>query len=169
MLLNLVLLGGRHAKARLELHDVVFVAAEHLADAHRQLINAWFADPAGLHIDGWQQISQVDGYYVQLKTEPAATDAQKLFFVHHGGYLAERFGEDHTYCLVVAANKSDAKQKAKQLMPANWQKPHTDHLEQLDDVSEVTTSCGQFFIHLVPGAPDTPNVWQNDYIVLTNE
>lgn len=167
MLLNLVLLGGRHAKARLEVHDVVFVAAAKLADAYDTLRAGWFGDANHLHIDGWQQVHAVDGYQVQLKTTPAATDAPKLYFIHHGGYLADRFGEEHSYCLVVAANKTAAKQQAKAKIPANWQKPHADHLEQLDDVTEVSTVCGKYFVHLEPGAADLTNPWQNDYIVLS--
>lgn len=163
----LVLLGGRHAKARLEVHDVVFVVADQLTDAYPQLRRSWFGSAEHLHIDGWLAIEQVEGYQVTVSTTPAAGQPLKLFFIHHGGYLSNRFGEEHQYCLVVAKDKTSAKQQAKQYLPPEWDKPHTDHLELLDDVSEVTIAGGQHFITLHKADTPVSNVWQNSYIVLS--
>ncbi len=49
--LFMVMLGGRHARANTEVHDVVFAVADSLEDSYPQLKNAWFGEQKGLHID----------------------------------------------------------------------------------------------------------------------
>ena len=166
-MLYLVLLGGRHPKARLEVHDVVFVAGETLTATYADLKNSWFGSPSHLHIDGWQEVAQVDGYQVLVTAQPQPADGLKLFFIHHGGYLPSQFGEEHRYCLVVAKDHASAKQQAKQHIPAQWDKPHADHVELLDDVSEVTIAGGRQFITLQQADAVQQNQWQNSYIVLS--
>ena len=42
--LFMVMLGGRHARANTEVHDVVFAVADSLEDSYPQLKNAWFGE-----------------------------------------------------------------------------------------------------------------------------
>ena len=58
--LFIVMLGGRHARANTEVHDVVLAVGESLEDTYPQLKNAWFAEQQGLHIDAWAQINGLE-------------------------------------------------------------------------------------------------------------
>ena len=53
--LFMVMLGGRHARANTEVHDVVFAVADSLEESYPQLKNAWFGEQKGLHIDAWMK------------------------------------------------------------------------------------------------------------------
>ncbi len=53
--LFIVMLGGRHARANTEVHDVVLAVGDSLEDVYPQLKNAWFGEQKGLHIDAWAQ------------------------------------------------------------------------------------------------------------------
>ena len=58
--LFIVMLGGRHARANVEVHDVVLTVGETLEEAYPQLKNAWFGEQQGLHIDAWVQMNGVE-------------------------------------------------------------------------------------------------------------
>ena len=58
--LFIVMLGGRHARANTEVHDVVLAVGDTLPEIYPQLKNAWFAEQKGLHIDAWAQINGVE-------------------------------------------------------------------------------------------------------------
>jgi hypothetical protein len=58
--LFMVMLGGRHARANTEVHDVVFAVADSLEESYPQLKNAWFGEQKGLHIDAWMQVNGVE-------------------------------------------------------------------------------------------------------------
>ena len=57
--LFMVMLGGRHAKAITEVHDVVMAIGDDLHEIIPQLKQAWFGELKGLHIDAWAQFSGV--------------------------------------------------------------------------------------------------------------
>ena len=67
--LFMVMLGGRHARANTEVHDVVFAVADSLDESYPQLKNAWFGEQKGLHIDAWAQFSgvQSEGINYQIQ------------------------------------------------------------------------------------------------------
>ena len=58
--LFVVMLGGRHARANIELHDVVFAIAPSIEQTHEQLRQQWFGELAGLHIDSWMTVDGVE-------------------------------------------------------------------------------------------------------------
>lgn len=58
--LFIVMLGGRHARANTEVHDVVLAVGDSLEEIYPQLKHAWFAEQDGLHIDAWQKISGLE-------------------------------------------------------------------------------------------------------------
>ena len=104
--LFMVMLGGRHARANTEVHDVVFAVADSLEESYPQLKNAWFGEQKGLHIDAWTQVNGIEcrgkKYQIQFSdAQPQVTDA-KLWLINLGGYDAREFGELHRYVLVVA-------------------------------------------------------------------
>ncbi|SEA18698.1 DUF1543 domain-containing protein [Alkalimonas amylolytica] len=162
--LFMVMLGGSHPKANTELHDVVFVAGEQLQQTYPQLRQLWFAEPKGLHMDAWMRVRAVDGFKLQLVSEPVSQQ-YRLFFLNLGGYHDAVFGEDHRYLLVVAKDKAEAKQKGKARQLNSWDKPHTDNVFAVDQCLEVQ-QVGDYFVQLT--ATDQPDdlLFENVYIVL---
>jgi hypothetical protein len=165
MHLYMVMLGGEHAKANVELHDVVFVAGKELEQTYPQLRQLWFGADKGLHMDAWMRIEAVDGFRVQLTNEPPLQQKQKLFFLNLGGYNNHTFGEDHRYLVVVATDKAAAKKKAKAQQLAQWNKPHTDNVFAIEQCLEVSR-VGEQFIQLEATGQKDDLQFENVYIVL---
>ncbi|WP_286913540.1 MULTISPECIES: DUF1543 domain-containing protein [unclassified Pseudomonas] len=163
-MLYVVMLGGRHPGAKIEVHDVVFAHADSLEAAYPQLRSAWFGAAKGLHVDSWLAVDGVDGYRVELRQERPAAGAPRLYFINLGGYEKQVFGEAHRYLLVVAGNKAEAKALSKKRMQADWLKPHTDALIDVDDCLAIDQVAGAF-VHLVQGQ-HAETVVRSDYLLL---
>jgi hypothetical protein len=163
-MLFVVMLGGKHPRAKIEVHDVVFAIADSLEAAYLQLREGWFGSPAGLHIDSWMQVDGVEGWKVQLSPLAPLPGAPRLYFINLGGYEAQAFGEAHHYLLVVAHDKAEAKAKGKRQMLSHWSKAHTDALMDVDDCLPIDAVDGRY-IHLVEGE-HRGVVQRNDYIVI---
>lgn len=165
--LFIVMLGGRHAKANTEVHDVVFAIGHTLQQVYPQLKQAWFGEAEGLHIDAWAQLRGInfEGKNYQLQFQPAAAnDAHKLYLINLGGYDPQEFGELHRYVLVVASNATEAKAKGKQHFAAHWHKQHTDRVLDVDDCLQINAVQGQY-VHLLEG-DFTESRWENTYLTL---
>jgi hypothetical protein len=104
-MLFVVMLGGKHPRAKIEVHDVVFAAADTLQASYPQLRDGWFGSPKGVHIDGWMAVDGVDGWKVEFSNLAPEAHAHHLYFINLGGYEANSFGEAHHYLLVVARNR----------------------------------------------------------------
>ncbi|KAF1054380.1 MAG: hypothetical protein GAK43_00897 [Stenotrophomonas maltophilia] len=159
------MLGGRHPRASIEVHDVVFALGEHLPDTFEQLRGAWFGSPKGLHVDAWMAVDGVDDYRVELSHAAPAEGAPRLFFVNLGGYEAQTFGEAHRYLLVVAADREQAKARSRSHRVAHWDKPHTDALLEVDDCIPIDCVEGRY-LHLVKAEHRGISV-HSDYIILS--
>jgi hypothetical protein len=163
-MLFVVMLGGKHPKAAIEVHDVAFVVATSLEAAYPQLRQSWFGKPAGLHIDAWMAVDGVENYKVEISLLAPRPGSPRLYFINLGGYDPQAFGEAHHYLLVVAKDKNEAKSKGKQRMLAQWSKPHTDAVMDIDDCLPIDLVDGRY-IHLVEGE-HSGVVQRNDYIVI---
>lgn len=168
--LFIVMLGGRHARANTEVHDVVLAVGDSLEDIYPQLKNAWFGEQKGLHIDAWAQIYGVafegKNYQVQF-TDAAPNQAdQKLYLLNLGGYDAGEFGELHRYVLVVAQNAMVAKQRGKAYFAQHWQKQHTDRVLDVDDCIAIDQIHGRY-VQLIEGE-FSGNQWENTYLMLND-
>ena len=168
--LFMVMLGGRHARANTEVHDVVFAIAETLEDTYSQLKNAWFGEQKGLHIDAWMQINSIQSdeknYQIQFSHAQAQFENEKLWLINLGGYDEREFGELHRYVLVIAQDSVEAKEKGKQFFASTWQKQHTDRVVDVDDCLAIDCVDGRF-IHLVEVEnSEYLNVWENTYITI---
>lgn len=163
--LFVVLLGGRHARANTEVHDVVFAVAPDLRVTYAQLRQQWFGAPDGLHIDAWMTVDGVEDRQVRLLPEPPPADAPRLYFANLGGYQPGVFGEDHRYLLVVAADLAEAKRKALRQAGRDWLKPHRDALFDVDACLPLGP-IGGLHVHLLPG-PHAGIDSHSDYIVLS--
>ena len=163
--LFVVMLGGRHARANTEVHDVVFAVGPGIEQTYPQLRQQWFGEAAGLHLDSWMTVDGVEDWQVRLSPDAPAADAPTLFFVNLGGYVDGQFGEDHRYLLVVAANAVEAKRKALAQAAAQWIKPHRDALLEVDSCLPVGP-IGGLHVQLLRGAHAGIHS-QSDYIVIS--
>ncbi|PWB35122.1 DUF1543 domain-containing protein [Pseudomonas sp. SDI] len=163
-MLYVVMLGGRHPRASIEVHDVVFAQADSLDQAYPQLRQAWFGSHAGLHIDSWLEVDGIDAYRVELGPLAPGPGTPRLFFINLGGYERQVFGEAHRYLLLVANDKAQARQLGKQRLQADWLKPHTDAVLDVDDCLPVDLVGGRY-VHLVEGRHDGIRQY-SDYILL---
>lgn len=168
--LFIVMLGGRHARANTEVHDVVLAVGDSLEDVYPQLKNAWFGEQKGLHIDAWAQIYGVafEGKNYQIQFTDAAPNQadQKLYLLNLGGYDAREFGELHRYVLVVAQNAMVAKQRGKAHFAQHWQKQHTDRVLDVDDCIAIDQVHGRY-VQLIEGE-FSGNQWENTYLILND-
>jgi len=168
--LFIVMLGGRHARANTEVHDVVLAIGDSLEDVYPQLKNAWFGEQKGLHIDAWAQIYGVafEGKNYQIQFTDAAPNQadQKLYLLNLGGYDAGEFGELHRYVLVVAQNAMVAKQRGKAYFAQHWQKQHTDRVLDVDDCIAIDQVHGRY-VQLIEGE-FSGNQWENTYLMLND-
>ncbi|HCN65097.1 MAG TPA: DUF1543 domain-containing protein [Pseudomonas sp.] len=163
-MLFVVMLGGKHPRAKIEVHDVVFAIADSLEATYPQLRQGWFGNPAGLHIDAWMRVDGVEGWKVELSPLAPLPGSPRLYFINLGGYEANTFGEAHHYLLVVAQDKNQAKSRARQHMLKHWQQAHTDALLDVDDCLPIDQVSGRY-IHLVEGE-HRGVIQHNDYIVI---
>lgn len=163
-MLFVVMLGGKHPKAKIEVHDVVFAVADRLEDTYEQLRQGWFGSQAGVHIDSWMRVDGVENWKVELSPLAPRPDAPRLYFINLGGYESQAFGEAHHYVLVVAHSKNEAKAKGKRHLLNTWSQSHTDALMDVDDCLPIDQVDGRY-IHLVEGEHGGVTQ-QNDYIVL---
>ncbi|MBJ9975023.1 DUF1543 domain-containing protein [Pseudomonas sp. S75] len=163
-MLFIVMLGGRHPRANIEVHDVVFAHAASLSDTYGQLREAWFGSARGLHVDSWLEVDGIDGYRVELSQAAPGPDAMKLFFINLGGYEPGVFGEAHRYLLVTARDKAAAKATGKRQMTRGWSQAHTDAVLDVDDCLPVDQVEGRY-VHLVQG-PHRPIVQRSDYLLI---
>jgi hypothetical protein len=162
--LHVFMLGGRHARARIEVHDVAFANVDAIEEAYPQLRQDWFGERRGLHVDGWLAVDGVEEYRVRFADVAPAAGAPRLYFLNLGGYAAGALGEAHDYRLLVATDAEEAKRKAKGLRDASWFKPHTDALLEVDDCIAIDQVGGRH-VQLERGAHRGITL-VSDYIVI---
>jgi hypothetical protein len=113
--LYMVLVGCRPKGRYTEQHDVFFGIARCLKDLVPH-INAFWTEAKGkFHIDAWREVTQVNGFAVEIvETKEAPENSHHLFFINLGGYRPGEFDELHHKMLVVAADSAKAISLAKQ-------------------------------------------------------
>lgn len=162
------MLGGRHARANTEVHDVVLAVGETLQEVYPQLKHAWFGEQQGLHIDAWAQIQGLEfenkKYQIHFSDAQPNQADQRLWLINLGGYDAREFGELHRYVLVVAQNAMVAKEKGKLYFARHWQKQHTDRVLDVDDCIVIDHVYGRY-VQLVEGEFEQ-GCWENTYLTL---
>lgn len=152
-------LGGTAPRAKTELHDVAFAVGDSLEAVHEQLLDGWFGDPRGLHVDAWCFLDSVAGHRVRLAHAPP-DNGLHLYFVNIGGYRPGEFGERHAWGFFASSNKADAKARAKRTLLQGHESIHKDDLHEIDDCLQVAR-IGAWHVHLAPDAsasnPDIVN------------
>ena len=78
---------GRHT----EQHDVLFTIASHISDTIPSIKNFWPEAMGNIHVDAWREVTNVDGYQVQIfdketsHSPMAGNETNQLFFINLGG------------------------------------------------------------------------------------
>lgn len=143
--LFMILLGctpkGRHT----EQHDIFFGIANTLAELKPAMQKFW--PGTQLHIDAWREVTNVDGYTIDVVPKNKEKEnTHQLFFLNLGGYKQHEFDEFHYKMLVVAADKGKAVKAATQTafykhvsLPGNG----TSHIDDrygvdVDDIFKIT-------------------------------
>ena len=150
-------IGGTAPGANIEVHDVQFAVVDRPEDAFDKIADNWFGDPKLLHLDGQMRISWVDGYDVTVSEAKEMAD-QNLFFVHMGGYAPGDIDEKHSYDLIVAKDKDEAKRKALERFRLGELLAHKDILFDVDSCILLNEVDGTH-IHLkqnLNGQADVP-------------
>lgn len=142
MKLFAVFVGGGHPRANIELHDMRFVVGETLEATIPQLRAAWWGKPGSLHIDGYAELTAVDGWQVELKSGPAPEAPRRaLWFVNIGGYSPASFGEQHHYLFLAGEERAKVWSRARSLSPG-WLGRHKDNCVSVEDVVDVNGLLG---------------------------
>jgi hypothetical protein len=143
-----MLLLGCRPKGRLtEQHDIFFGIASKPADLIPDMLQFWPEVKGVLHVDAWREVTQVNGYTVEVVERKIPTDVEdkiKLFFINLGGYKPNELDEFHYKMLVACTNKATAIAAAKKT--AFYQhtgfKGATSHIDDkygidVDDMHEI--------------------------------
>lgn len=156
MKLFMVYLGGTAPGANIELHDVRFVVGKSIADTYEQLRAQWFGEVKGLHLDSYLELTEIDGYQLQLVADKPEQQ-QRLYFVNFGGYYPGKIAEQHEFMLCVASSAAEAKARAKKLLLTDADSQHKDDLLELDNCLPLDSVNG-YYIALLAGGGNQPQV-----------
>ena len=150
MKLFAIYIGGEHAGANIEVHDMRFVAATTIEATRNALVSQWWGKPGTLHIDCWSEIARADGYDVSLRPEPF-DGPEKLYYVNLGGYDGLAFAEQHRNVFVVASDLSSAKARAINLA-SGWKDAHRDDMYEAEQAFSLDEAARteRLHIHLTP-------------------
>ena len=100
-----------------EQHDIFFGIGSSLADLVPEMRRFWPESKGRFHIDVWREVTQVDGYNIQIcNNSEVFPKEEHLFFINLGGYKPGEFDEFHYKMIVAAKSVAEATKKAK----ATW-------------------------------------------------
>src|ERR1700761_7445719 len=117
--LFMLLLGCKPPGRHTEQHDIFFGIAHNLNEL-APVMKAFWPGPERIHVDAWREVKEVDGFEIKIieltgENRPAGLQ-KKLFFINLGGYLPNRFEEQHYIVLTVKNDKAEAFKTAKQTL-----------------------------------------------------
>ena len=143
--LFMLLLGCKPSGRNTEQHDTMFAIGTSMNDILPQIQKFW-PGSVSIHIDGWREVTQVDGFLITIKdaAEKKSALTHKLFFINLGGYKENELEEFHYKMLSVSQDKGDAVKKAKQtaFYRHTGFKTATSHIDDkygvdVDDIYEI--------------------------------
>jgi hypothetical protein len=114
--LYMVLLGCKPPGRNTEQHDLFFGIGASLSEVKKDMVEFWKEADGKIHVDGWKEVTSVDGYKIEVVTKRDAGQSQseRLFFINLGGYKPNEFEEFHYKLVTVSPDKGAAIQRAKQ-------------------------------------------------------
>ncbi|RZJ85890.1 MAG: DUF1543 domain-containing protein [Chryseobacterium sp.] len=164
--LYLVLLGSKAPKRNVEQHDYFFGIANSLKDLVPQMKAFWPEAGATLHVDGWREVNNVDGYGVRVVLKDDAAElapGPQLFFINLGGYLSGKLVEQHHIVLSVKDDRAMAIQDSKKTIfyKTNSIKGANSHIDEkygvdVDDIYRIDEILdpalkAKYAIEITPG------------------
>lgn len=144
--LYMLLLGSKAPKRNVEQHDYFFGIAHSLKELVPEIKDFWPEAGASIHVDGWREVNQVDGYQIKIlpRTSTPETSPHQLFFTNLGGYQAGKLAEQHYIVLSVKDDRASAIQDAKKTVffKTNSIKGANAHIDEkygidIDDIYRV--------------------------------
>jgi len=142
----MILLGSKAPNRNVEQHDYFFGIAGSLKELVPAMRAFWPEAGNSLHVDGWREVSFVNGYQVSivLKHQEVMPSSKKLFFINLGGYRAGQLEEQHYTVLSIHEERSLAVQDAKKTIffKSNTLKGAGSHIDEkygidVDDVYKI--------------------------------
>ena len=110
----MVLLGCSPKGRLTEQHDVFFGIGESISGLVAEMNAFWPEANGKLHIDGWREITIVDGFAIEVISATTLNkNEQHLFFMNLGGYKPGEFEEYHYKMLCVAPKLATAVKNSK--------------------------------------------------------
>jgi hypothetical protein len=114
--LFMLMLGCRPEGRNTEQHDMFFGIGKQVSDLIPAIKAFWPEAKGNIHVDGWREVTQVDGYQIAVvpkENGAAGSGIDKLFFLNLGGYKPGEFDEFHYKMLAVAQDQAGAVKQAK--------------------------------------------------------
>lgn len=114
--LFMVLIGCKPNGRHTEQHDIYFGIANEIKELIPAFKKFWPEAKGKMHVDGWREVTQVDGQSVQIieRSQKSKTATHQLFFINLGGYKKDEFEEFHYKLIVASPDKGTAIKLAKQ-------------------------------------------------------
>jgi hypothetical protein len=144
--LFMVLLGSKAPKRNVEQHDYFFGIARSITELVPDMKAFWPEAGASLHIDGWREVTNVDGYAISIVPRSAHQQDthEKLFFINLGGYQSNKLSEQHYTVLTVQSDRAIAVQESKKTVfyKTNTLKGANSHVDEkygidVDDIYKI--------------------------------
>ncbi|EHQ30259.1 DUF1543 domain-containing protein [Mucilaginibacter paludis] len=144
--LFMVLLGSKAPHRNVEQHDYFFGIARTLKELVPAMRSFWPEAGNSIHVDGWREINQVDGYSISivLKQDNLPPTPKKLFFINLGGYQSNKLEEQHYTVLSVKDDRTKAIQHARKttFFKTNTIKGAGSHIDEkygidVDDIYRI--------------------------------
>ncbi len=131
MKLFMISLGGKVNGCNLEVHDILFVAANHIDETIGLLKNQWYGLEEKLHMDSYKIIDGADGYRLRL-TKEKPDSKKKLYLVHLGGFNVDSTQELHQIGLFTGESEQEVKVKALKEIEVGELQNHVDHMVNVE-------------------------------------
>jgi hypothetical protein len=142
----MLLLGSKAPNRNVEQHDYFFGIAHSLKELVPQIKAFWPEAGTSIHVDGWREVNNVDGYEVKvvIKETDLLPSEKKLFFINLGGYQTGKLEEQHYVVLTVQEDRALAVQQAKKTVffKSNSIKGAGSHIDEkygidVDDIYRI--------------------------------
>lgn len=164
--LYMLLLGSKAPKRNVEQHDYFFGIANSLKELVPDIKAFWPEAGASIHIDGWREVNQVDGFQIKAKHRISeyTSSPHKLFFINLGGYQSGKLAEQHYIVLGVKDDRASAIQDAKKTVffKTNSVKGANSHIDEkygidIDDIYRVEDILSpqhkeKYYLEIIPKA-----------------
>ncbi|WP_298153541.1 DUF1543 domain-containing protein [Flavobacterium sp.] len=113
MKLHMVMLGATPPGRFTEQHDIFFGIGASLKELVPHMQAFWPEALGKIHIDAWREVTEADGYRIEIVPKQENLQHEQLFFINLGGYRENEFEEYHYKVLAIGNTMAEASKKAK--------------------------------------------------------